>query len=179
MRDIALEVPLVLLALGGGGQGDDAGDTRIEPLHDALDGAALAGRIAALEQDHHLELLVDDPVLQTNQFMLQAEQFPEIGLTLETGFGLAGLRQLFGDQLVEALFLELNLEFFVETVGDLGLDALELQPFGGCVGVEFVVHRCASRVFGEPKSRFRRRLCDRRGAWSATEQKQKRALANN
>jgi hypothetical protein len=52
---------------------------------------------------------VDDPVLQTNQFMLQAEQLSEIGLTLETGFGLVGLRQLFGDQLVEAFFLELNL----------------------------------------------------------------------
>ena len=52
--DVALEVPLGLLPLGRRGQRDDPGDPRVEVLGDPLDRAALARRVAALE-DH------DDP----------------------------------------------------------------------------------------------------------------------
>ena len=52
--DVALVVPLALLALGGCGQGGDAHDAGAEVLRDALDRAALAGCVATLE--HH-----DDP----------------------------------------------------------------------------------------------------------------------
>ena len=40
-------------------------------LHHALDGAALAGRIASLEQDHHALTGIPHPVLQLEQFDLQ------------------------------------------------------------------------------------------------------------
>ena len=50
--DIALEIPLGLLALGRRGQRDDPGDPGVEERGHPLDRAALACRIPALE-DHH------------------------------------------------------------------------------------------------------------------------------
>ena len=50
MRDVALEVPLAAFALTRLLQGHDSGPARIEVLHEPLDGAALAGGVAALEQ---------------------------------------------------------------------------------------------------------------------------------
>ena len=47
--DIALEIPLRALAVVGRGQGGHAAHARVQALGDALDHAALAGRIAALE----------------------------------------------------------------------------------------------------------------------------------
>jgi hypothetical protein len=87
VRHVALEIPLMALALGRAGQRDDAADARIEPLGDALDGAALAGRVAAFEQHDDLELLVLHPVLQAHEFMLQAEQLAEIDLAVERCLG--------------------------------------------------------------------------------------------
>ena len=52
--DIAMEVPLTTLCLCWLGQRDDASCPRIEVFHEPLDRAALAGRIAAFEQDHML-----------------------------------------------------------------------------------------------------------------------------
>ena len=52
MLDVALEVPLGPLPLGGRRQRDDPGDPGIQVLGDPLDRAALAGGVAALE-DHH------------------------------------------------------------------------------------------------------------------------------
>jgi hypothetical protein len=71
MLDIALEVPLRALAVGGLGQRDDTGHARIEVLHEALDGAALAGGVAALKQHHHLLAGVLDPALGLEQFDLK------------------------------------------------------------------------------------------------------------
>ncbi len=82
MRDIALEVPLRALALARRRQRRDAADARVEPLRDALDDAALAGGVAALEQHHDLELLVADPVLQLDQLALQPQQLAEIELAV-------------------------------------------------------------------------------------------------
>jgi hypothetical protein len=73
LRDIALEIPLRPLALAGGRQCGDPADTRIEPLGDALDGAALAGGIPPLEQNDDLFLFVLDSILQLHQLALQAE----------------------------------------------------------------------------------------------------------
>ena len=122
--DVALEIPLVALALGRRGQGDDAADARIEPLGDALDGAALAGGVAAFEQHDDLELLVLHPILQPHQFVLQPEQLAEIDLAFERRFGR--LRHALGDQLVEPVFLHLHFQLLVEAVGDFRLDAVEL-----------------------------------------------------
>ena len=52
VRHVALEVPLGPLALGRRRQRHHAADARVEALGDPLDGAALAGRVATLE-DHH------------------------------------------------------------------------------------------------------------------------------
>jgi hypothetical protein len=52
MSYISMEVPLAALGLGRLGQGHDACCPWVEVLHEALDGAALTGRVTALEQDH-------------------------------------------------------------------------------------------------------------------------------
>src|SRR5450755_147831 len=79
---IALEIPLRTLALVGGRQRGDPADARIETLGDPFDDTALAGRIAALEDDDDLELLVEHPVLQFDQLALQPEQLLEIDATI-------------------------------------------------------------------------------------------------
>ena len=52
--DVALEVPLAQLGRGRLGQRDDARTARVEVLDEPLDRAALAGRVATLEDDHVL-----------------------------------------------------------------------------------------------------------------------------
>jgi hypothetical protein len=69
---VALEVPLAALELGGLLQRDHARAARVQVLHEALDRAALAGGVAALEQDHHLLAGLLDPGLQLEQLDLQA-----------------------------------------------------------------------------------------------------------
>jgi hypothetical protein len=150
------------VALGGSGQGDDAGDTRIEPLHHALDGTALAGRFSTFEEDHHLELVVD-AVLQANQLVLEPEQLAE--MVWRSRPALAG-RPSSSATSSSSRSLELDFELLVETVGDLGLDALELEQFGGFVGGqvwgdELVVHGVRLPVFRRSEVRFRRRPCDK------------------
>ncbi|MDT5058500.1 MAG: hypothetical protein QOF66_6866 [Mycobacterium sp.] len=71
MVDVTLEVPLRTFAVGGLLQRDDAGATRVEVLHEPLDGAALACRIAALEHDHVPVAVGLTPLLQLEQFDLQ------------------------------------------------------------------------------------------------------------
>ena len=69
--DVALEVPLGLLALARLLQRHDLGAARVEVLHEALDRAALAGRVPALEEDDHLLAARLHPVLQLEQLDLQ------------------------------------------------------------------------------------------------------------
>jgi hypothetical protein len=69
VRDVALEVPLGLLAFGRGRQGGDAGEAGVQVLGDPLDRAALAGRVAALEDD-------DDPGAGGAQPLLHLHQLP-------------------------------------------------------------------------------------------------------
>jgi hypothetical protein len=52
LRHVALEIPLTALALGRRRQRDNPTDSRIERLGNAFNHAALASRIAPLEQDH-------------------------------------------------------------------------------------------------------------------------------
>ena len=72
MLDVALEVPLAALGVGRFLQRDDPRTPRVQVLHQALDRAALAGRVAALEQDHHTLAGLLHPGLQLEQLDLQA-----------------------------------------------------------------------------------------------------------
>jgi phosphoserine phosphatase len=69
---IALEVPLATLGFSGLLQRHHTRTAGVQVLHEALDGAALAGGVAALEQDHHALPGLLDPGLQLEQFDLQA-----------------------------------------------------------------------------------------------------------
>jgi hypothetical protein len=77
---VALEVPLATFGLAGLLQRHHVGAARIEVLHEAFDGAALAGGVAAFEQDHHLLPGLLDPGLQLEQFDLQAVFLPLVAL---------------------------------------------------------------------------------------------------
>ena len=71
MLDIALEEPLPALVIRGLVQRHHASATRVQVLHVALDGAALAGGVTALEQDHDFLAALAHPVLYLEQFDLQ------------------------------------------------------------------------------------------------------------
>ena len=75
VRDVALKVPLGFFPLGRRGQRHDPAHARVQVLNDALDNAALAGRIPPLKYHHQVEPLPRDPFLQLDQLDLQAEQF--------------------------------------------------------------------------------------------------------
>ena len=151
MRHIALEIPLVALALGWRRQRHDAADSRIEPLRHTLDSAALAGRVAPFEEHDNLELLVLDPVLKPHEFMLQAEQLPEINLPVQCR---ASRAQSLGDKFVEPVLLQLQLQFLVEAVGDLGFDPVQI----GCHELQTFEMRFDKRGCGRTKPRFCRSL---------------------
>ena len=74
VRDVALVVPLGLLALGRRRECGDAHDARAEVLRDPLDGAALAGGVATLEDHDHPGSRRLGPELDLDQLGLEAEQ---------------------------------------------------------------------------------------------------------
>ena len=79
MRHVALEIPLALLALGRRCQSATTRhNPRVEALGDALDHAALAGRVAALEDDHDLQALLLDPFLELDQLLLKGVQLAQV-----------------------------------------------------------------------------------------------------
>ena len=69
--DVALEVPLRPLALGRRGQRDDAAEARVERVDDALDRPALAGGVAALEDDDEPVAALADPVEHLHELELE------------------------------------------------------------------------------------------------------------
>src|SRR5271166_4541375 len=86
MPDVALEIPLRALALVRLLQRHDARAARVEMLHEALDGAALAGGVTPLEQNHDLFAGFLDPVLRFQELRLQGQHalhvmgFADLGL---------------------------------------------------------------------------------------------------
>ena len=120
MLDVALEVPLGALALGRGGERHHLAAARIEPLGHPLDGAALAGGIAALEQHDHLELLVDHPVLQLDELLLEPQQLLEIFPAVHPVRGFAAVLE----QRVEPVVVDFELELFIDAVDELVMDAV-------------------------------------------------------
>ena len=133
MRDVALEIPLRALALARRRQRGDAADARVEPLRDALDDAALAGGIAAFEDDDDLELLVLHPVLQLHQLALQAEQLLEIEAPVD---GLAGrMARRSSASASQAIVVDLQLQLLVEAVEHFRVKAIvDGAPFDGFLG---------------------------------------------
>ena len=114
--DIALEVPLAALLVVGLRQGDDPRAARIEVLGQDLDGAALAGRGAALEYDDDPLAVRLDPVLQLDQLDLQAALLALAGSALQAVWiGLVGLAA--GGPLGEVVLIEAVLR----PRGDTGL----------------------------------------------------------
>jgi len=71
LGDVAVEVPLAAFGLDGLRQRDDPCGARVEVLHERFGGAALAGGVAALEEDQVLGAGVLGPVLELQQFDLQ------------------------------------------------------------------------------------------------------------
>jgi len=71
MLDVALEIPLATFHFAWFFQRDHVRPARIEMLHEALDSAALACSVAALEQDDHLLPGFLHPGLKLEQFHLQ------------------------------------------------------------------------------------------------------------
>ena len=85
MLDVALHVHLRLLAIGRRRQRDDPEDARAHPLGDGLDRTALAGRVAALEDDDDPQPFLLDPVLQAAELRLQLAQLLLVVLSLHFG----------------------------------------------------------------------------------------------
>ena len=70
MGDIALAVDLRLLPVRRRRQGDDPEHARTHPLRDGLDGAALAGRVAAFQDDDDAPTSGLHPILHVADFGL-------------------------------------------------------------------------------------------------------------
>ena len=87
----------------------------------AFDNPALARSITAFKDDHNLQLLVHDPVLQFHELALQAKKLFEINVPVD------GVRSLIFaggfNELGQALIVELHLKLFVEAIQHLGVDA--------------------------------------------------------
>jgi hypothetical protein len=71
MLDVALEIPLTKLMLGGLLKSDNSRGTWIKVLHVALDCAALTGSIAAFADDNDFLAGLLDPVLNLEKLYLQ------------------------------------------------------------------------------------------------------------
>ena len=72
MHHVALKIPLAFFVLGGFFQCDDFRGTGVQVLHEALDGSTLAGCIAAFENDHNFLTGHFHPVLNLQEFNLEA-----------------------------------------------------------------------------------------------------------
>jgi hypothetical protein len=107
-------------ALVGRRQRHDLAHARVEPLSNPLDDAALAR--SGLEENHQLELLMDDPVLEFDKLLLQPQQFLEVSVTIK---GLvrklvAGVLQPAGHPAV----VNLQFQLFVDQVDRLVVETL-------------------------------------------------------
>ena len=83
MRHVALHVHLALLAVGRRRQRHHPEHARADALGDRLDGAALAGAVAPLEDDADLEALVHDPLLQLDQLDVQLGELLAVDFEIE------------------------------------------------------------------------------------------------
>ena len=85
--EVALGVHLRFFTLGRGRQRHDAKNPRPHPFGDSLDHPALAGAVAPLKHDADLPSFLDGPLLQFDQFHVQAGQFAFVVLTIQFDLG--------------------------------------------------------------------------------------------
>ena len=81
--DVALEVPLTLLARVRSRQSFHAACTRIEVLGNALNGRALASGVAPFHDDDDAGTRLHYPLLHLHELRLQAYQFSLVGLLIQ------------------------------------------------------------------------------------------------
>jgi hypothetical protein len=72
LGDVPLKIPLRFFFFCRCAECNNAADAGVERVGDSLDGATLAGGVAALEDDHDSQALVPDPLLQFDQLDLEA-----------------------------------------------------------------------------------------------------------
>jgi hypothetical protein len=102
VRHVPLHVHLRLLAVRWRGQRHHAKHARAHALGDRADGAALAGSIAAFEQNDDAQTFLLHPGLQVAEFHLQLVELFLVDLPLQllarvrTGIALFGHRHSFG-----------------------------------------------------------------------------------
>ena len=88
-REITLEVPLPRFRLGWTRQRDHMGGARVEMRGEPVDRAALAGGVAALEDDHDALAVLLHAGEHVNEFDLKSAQLLVISLAAE----LVGIRE--------------------------------------------------------------------------------------
>ena len=79
MSHIALDVHLRLFAFGGRRQRDHSKDPGTHAFRDRFNDPALAGTVSPLEDDDDFESFGDDPLLQFDEFAMQAGEFSIVG----------------------------------------------------------------------------------------------------
>src|SRR5436190_16386340 len=83
MGDVALEVPLRLLAIGRRPQGHHPRAARVQRRTDALDGPSFSRRIPSFEDDNELLPRLPDPVLHLDQLEVQFRELLVVDLPLQ------------------------------------------------------------------------------------------------
>jgi len=114
------------LALGGRRQRHHLAAARVQALRHPFDDATLAGGVAAFEQDEDLELLVDHPILELDELLLQPQQFLEIEATSD----LIGAGASFFQQSREPIVVDFELEFLIDAVDEFIVDPLAQARLG-------------------------------------------------
>ena len=94
LLDVALEVPLALLARVGGWQSLNAADARAEVLGDALNRGPLARRIAPLHHDDDAGSGFHHPLLHFDEFSLEPFELLFVGLFVQLGKSIAHCSKL-------------------------------------------------------------------------------------
>ena len=84
---VTLQVHLRLFAVRRSRQRDESEDARAHAFGDRLDGPALAGRVAPLEDHDHPQSLELHPLLQAAEFGLELAQFLLVLFAFHLGFG--------------------------------------------------------------------------------------------
>ena len=121
--DITLEIPLRAFPVIGLGQGRDEIVARIEIFQIRLDGAALAGGVAPLEDDHDAVARAGQMGLQQHQLLLQA------------------IHLLFIETPIQLIFIGIAARghgVLADRLGQVGIFEVE--------AVEGIAHRCLSIV---------------------------------